>query len=136
MSSESSIEKTTTAESELLDRRLFLRSLGKWSGAAIVAAVGGGVWISSAPEARAGGWVNRRGAVRGGAGSTAAAAAVVGLIGALVAEAAGSIAGRQLYRNRCVPQEADKPLRPKAGFRRGGINFEARDRHAGESANR
>jgi hypothetical protein len=66
MSSESSIEKTTTTESALLDRRLFLRSIGKWSGAAIVAAVGGGAWISSAPEARAGGWVNRRGAVRGG----------------------------------------------------------------------
>ena len=65
MSSESSIEKTTTDESELLDRRLFLRSIGKWSGAAIVAAVGGGVWISSAPEARAG-WVNRRGGVGGG----------------------------------------------------------------------
>jgi hypothetical protein len=31
----------------------------------------------------------------------AAAVVVVGLIGALVAEAAGSIAGRQLYRNRC-----------------------------------
>jgi hypothetical protein len=40
----------------------------------------------------------------------------VGLIGALVAEAAGSIAGRQLYRNRCVPQEADKPLGPKPDF--------------------
>ena len=93
MNSESSIEKTTAAESELPDRRLFLRSLGKWSGAAIVAAVGGGVWISFAPEARAGGWVNRRGLFEAGAGSMAAAA-VVGLIGALVSEAAGSIAGR------------------------------------------
>jgi hypothetical protein len=54
----------------------------------------------------------------------AAAVVVVGLIGALAAEAAGSIAGRQLYQNRCVPQEADK-LGPKAGFRRSGINFEA-----------
>ena len=80
MNSESSIEKTTAAESELPNRRLFLRNLGKWSGAAIVAAVGEGVWISFAPEARR------------GAGSTAAA--VVGLIGALVSEAAGSIAGR------------------------------------------
>ena len=66
MSSESSIEKTATAESELLDRRLFLRSIGKWSGAAVVAAVGGGVWVSSSPEARAGVWVNRRGVIRGG----------------------------------------------------------------------
>ncbi len=45
-----------------------------------------------------------------------AATVVVGLTGALVAEAAGSIAGRQLYRNRCVPQEADKPLGPKPDF--------------------
>ena len=66
MSNESSIEKTTTAESELLDRRLFLRSIGKWSGAAVVAAVAGGAWVSSSPEARAGAGVNRRGAVRGG----------------------------------------------------------------------
>ena len=51
-----------------------------------------GVWISFAPEARAGGWVNRRGLFEVGAGSTAAA--VVGLIGALVSEAAVSIAGR------------------------------------------
>lgn len=66
MSSESSIEKTATAESELLDRRLFLRSIGKWSGAAVVAAVAGGVWVSSSPEARAGAWVNRRGVAGGG----------------------------------------------------------------------
>jgi hypothetical protein len=44
----------------------------------------------------------------------AAAVVVVGLIGALAAEAAGSIAGKRLYRNRCVPQETDKPLRPQA----------------------
>jgi hypothetical protein len=50
---------------ELLDRRLFLRSLGKWSGAAVVAAIAGGAWLASSPEAVAG-WVNRRGAVRGG----------------------------------------------------------------------
>ena len=85
MNSESSIEKTTAAESELPNRRLFLRSLGKWSGAAIVAAVGEGVWISFAPEADrrmgkpkgavrgggwinggGGGWVNRRVGVGGG----------------------------------------------------------------------
>ena len=50
-----------------------------------------------------------KGLFEAGAGSMAAAA-VVGLIGALVSEAAGSIAGS---RNRCVPEEADKP---KAGF--------------------
>lgn len=41
-------------------RRLFLRSLGKWSGAAIAAAVAG-TWLASAPQAQAGGWINRRG---------------------------------------------------------------------------
>jgi hypothetical protein len=59
-----------SAESEedarLLDRRLFLRSLGKWSGAAILAAVVGGAWLASAPEAEAGAWINRR--VGGGVG--------------------------------------------------------------------
>jgi hypothetical protein len=67
MSNESPIEETVAAESrEALNRRLFLRSVGKWSGAAILAAVAGGVWLASSPEARAGGWINRRGVVRGG----------------------------------------------------------------------
>ena len=52
-------------------RREFLQSIGKWSGAAIVAAVGV-AWLGSAPKARAGGWVNRRGGgggwVNGGGG--------------------------------------------------------------------
>jgi hypothetical protein len=64
MTNESSNEKTLPAES-IESRRLFLRSIGKWSGAAIVAAVAGGAWLASSPEAKAGGWVNRRG-VRGG----------------------------------------------------------------------
>jgi hypothetical protein len=42
-----------------LDRRLFLQSMGKWSGAAIAAVIAGS-WLASAPEAQAGGWVNRR----------------------------------------------------------------------------
>ena len=54
-------------EQEMQSRRLFLRSLGKWSGAAIAAAVAG-TWLASAPQARAGGWVNRRG---GGGGAWA-----------------------------------------------------------------
>ena len=67
MSNESSNEKTVPAESsESLDRRLFLRSIGKWSGAAIAAAVTGGAWLASLPVANAGAWVNRRGGVRGG----------------------------------------------------------------------
>jgi hypothetical protein len=47
------------------DRRLFLESLGKWSGAAIAAAVVTG-WLVSAPQAEAGLWINRRGPRRGG----------------------------------------------------------------------
>ena len=66
MSQESSNENAASADTELLHRRLFLRSVGKWSGAAIVAALAAGAWLSSAPTARAGGWVNRRGGVRGG----------------------------------------------------------------------
>ena len=47
MSDESSNEETVPAEnSESLNRRLFLRSVGKWSGAAIVAAVVGCVVFS------------------------------------------------------------------------------------------
>jgi hypothetical protein len=65
MSNESSNEKAAITEIELLDRRLFLRSMGKWSGAAILAAVGAGAWLASLPNASAG-WVNRRGPVRGG----------------------------------------------------------------------
>jgi hypothetical protein len=66
MNDESSVKNAATTETELLHRRLFLRSMGKWSGAAILAAVAGSVWFSSSPRAHAGGWVNRRGGVRGG----------------------------------------------------------------------
>ena len=51
---------------ELLDRRLFLQSMGKWSGAAIAAVVGGVAWLTFLPEANAGAWVNRRGYGGGG----------------------------------------------------------------------
>ena len=67
MNDESPIAKALLAEdTQSLDRRLFLRSLGKWSGAAVVAAVGGTFWLASSPRATAGGWINRRGVVRGG----------------------------------------------------------------------
>ncbi|RYD31882.1 MAG: hypothetical protein EOP86_16925, partial [Verrucomicrobiaceae bacterium] len=56
---------------DLQERRRSLQSMGKWSGAAIGAAVAG-TWLASAPEARAGGWVNRRtgggGWINGGGG--------------------------------------------------------------------
>ena len=64
-------------ERELLDRRLFLQSMGTWSSAAIAAAVFGGVWLAFPPEASAGAWVNRRGGYgagwvnRGGGGGGA-----------------------------------------------------------------
>ena len=66
MNDETSKEMTGTEEErELLDRRLFLQSMGKWSGAAI-AAVFGGTWLASPSEGNAAGWVNRRGGGGGG----------------------------------------------------------------------
>ena len=53
-------------EGELHDRRLFLQGVGKWSAAAIAAAVFGGAWFKAAPEANAGIWINRWGPRRGG----------------------------------------------------------------------
>lgn len=48
-----------TQAAALVERRAFLRGLGKWSVAAISAAAGG-LWLTSAPNAQAG-WINRRG---------------------------------------------------------------------------
>jgi hypothetical protein len=50
---------------ELVARRSFLQSLGKWSGAAIAAVLGTG-WLALPPEVKAGAWVNRRGGYGGG----------------------------------------------------------------------
>ena len=67
MNKESSREPASSdAEKEVLARRLFLQGLGKWSGAAIAAAVIGGAWFAFSPEAKAGAWVNRRGGYGGG----------------------------------------------------------------------
>src|SRR5262245_28140352 len=52
-------------ESTLQDRRRFLQSLGKWSGAAIAA----GCWLTSVPRAQAGAWANSR--IGGGAWANA-----------------------------------------------------------------
>lgn len=55
------------SDENLQSRREFLQSTGKWSGAAILAALLGG--ISNSPEAQAGGWINRRGGwINGGGG--------------------------------------------------------------------
>jgi hypothetical protein len=51
---------------KLLGRRLFLQSIGKWSAAAIAAAVVGSAWLALPPRANAGVWVNRRGGWGGG----------------------------------------------------------------------
>jgi hypothetical protein len=62
MNNQTSNETTGTEEAkDLLARRLFLQSMGKWSGAAIAAVVFGGAWLACPPEANAGAWVNRRG---------------------------------------------------------------------------
>jgi hypothetical protein len=57
----------TDEERELLDRRIFLQSMGKWSAAAIAAAVGVGTWFALPSTANAG-WINRRGGYGGGGG--------------------------------------------------------------------
>ena len=67
MNDEQSNELIDTDEEEgLLGRRLFLQSMGKWSGAAIAAVVFGGAWLAAPPDAEAGAWVNRRGYGGGG----------------------------------------------------------------------
>lgn len=58
-------DNSTPVSGDLQDRRLFLKGVGKWSGAAIIAAVAGS-FVGTAPEARAGGWINRRGGGGGG----------------------------------------------------------------------
>lgn|SRR5580704_218460 len=61
MSSQHSSETSgPTEDQELLGRRWFLQSVGKWSGAAIAAAIVGSAWLASPPAAQAGAWVNRR----------------------------------------------------------------------------
>ena len=45
---------------DLQERREFLKGIGKWSGAAIRAAVAGSL-VGTAPEAQAASWINRRG---------------------------------------------------------------------------
>jgi len=58
-------EQTHSETSELSDRREFLRSLGRWSAAAIAAIL----LTESAMPDEASGWVNRRGSWVNGGGS-------------------------------------------------------------------
>ena len=60
MNNESSFDVGPDEQGKLLERRLFLQSMGKWSGAAIAAAIFGSVRFAGAPTAHAG-WINRRG---------------------------------------------------------------------------
>lgn len=63
-----SSNETLSPSGEIHDRRVFLKGVGKWSGAAIMAAVAGSL-VGTAPEAQAGVWVNRRGGwINGGGG--------------------------------------------------------------------
>ena len=50
-----SVETTSIRE----ERRKFLGSLGKWSGACVLTAVGAAAWMSTTGNAQAG-WLNRR----------------------------------------------------------------------------
>ncbi|NQX01249.1 hypothetical protein HQ447_11365 [bacterium] len=63
-------DNSPPASEELHNRRLFLKGVGKWSGAAIMAAIAGS-WIGTAPPAQAATWINRRsggGWINGGGG--------------------------------------------------------------------
>jgi hypothetical protein len=57
-------QASPSEEDKSENRRLFLQGMGKWSGAAIMAAVSS-TWLGSTTAANAG-WLNRRGG--GGAG--------------------------------------------------------------------
>lgn len=60
MNDSSSKEETPEVPADgVQDRRLFLQGMGKWSGAAIAAAVAG-TWLGSGSQAQAGAWINRR----------------------------------------------------------------------------
>lgn len=60
MSEEKNLKPDESAENEKSqERREFLGSMGKWSSAATIAAVGGAAWISTPGTAQAGRWVNR-----------------------------------------------------------------------------
>jgi hypothetical protein len=54
-------EENINKEEELMDRRRFLSSLGKWSLVVIGGALGGGSLLSSDREANAAAWANRAG---------------------------------------------------------------------------
>jgi len=67
MNSEPSSEmEDPNKEQEALNRRMFLRSVGKWSAAAIAAVGFGVVWLAGTPKAEAGIWINRWGPRRRG----------------------------------------------------------------------
>ena len=63
---DSSINETSPApkDEEFQDRRHFLQGMGKWSGAAIFAAIAG-TMFSSTSQTQAATWINRRSGGRG-----------------------------------------------------------------------
>jgi hypothetical protein len=66
MNNESPIDVGPAEHGKLLERRLFLQSMGRWSVASIAAAVFGSVWFAGPPATQAAGWINRRGGGDGG----------------------------------------------------------------------
>jgi hypothetical protein len=60
-------EGVSKSSQESQDRREFLGSLGKWSSASVMAAVGTAAWLATSGDAHAG-WINRRGGWLNGRG--------------------------------------------------------------------
>ena len=61
-------EGTSEGSQDFQDRREFLGSLGKWSSASVIAAVGSAAWLATSGDVHAGVWVNRRGGWLNGRG--------------------------------------------------------------------
>lgn len=69
MNTEPNPSLSVPEEDGALGRRIFLKSIGKWSGATIAAAIGGAAWLGAGLSTSAGAWVNRRGGWVNGRGA-------------------------------------------------------------------
>ena len=54
-------DNTAVTQDSQVDRREFLGSLGKWSGASVAAVIGSAAWLSTSGSSQAASWVNRSG---------------------------------------------------------------------------
>lgn len=59
--------EASSGEQRLEERRRFLIGLGRWSKVVVLGAIGGGALLGGDPARAGRAWVNRRGAVGGGA---------------------------------------------------------------------